>query len=251
MLVDLPDARDTAHPCRPTISCTADIVEPGRLEAEAGALVSHVDAGPARVLSFPFLLKQSFTRMLQLQVGSNGYTRVDALPETRYFDDVFVGPKLHLRDQDDSGPSLALSAQVAFPVSSAEGYTRHDDASLTGFASKDVGWVHLDWNVGALAWGLEGSPALQGFAALALSPTSSPAPLGGTVEVYYFSDAAPVAPHDGGVRICVQVTARPWLVFDVGTDTGFFPATREYSMFLGVTVIPVVFWRPEGAGAAR
>jgi hypothetical protein len=31
---ELPDARDTSRPCRPTISCTAEIVSPGTLEVE-------------------------------------------------------------------------------------------------------------------------------------------------------------------------------------------------------------------------
>ena len=64
MPVDLPDARDTAHPCRPTVSCTADFALPGRLEAEVGALYSSVVSGAAHVLTFPFLLKQTFTPLL-------------------------------------------------------------------------------------------------------------------------------------------------------------------------------------------
>jgi hypothetical protein len=238
------DASDQAHPCRPTVSCTADIVAPGRLEVEVGMLYANVAAGSARILSYPVLLKLTLTQLLQLQVGSNGYTLVHpATPPSRYLDNGSVGPKLHLRDQEGAWPSLAVSAQASLPTFAADGYARHDDAFVTAYASKDVAFVHADWNVGALAWGLESSPAWQGFTALALSP-ALPAPLGGAVEGYYFSDAGPLAPRDGGVRVAVSVTVRPWLVVDAGGDAGFFPATRSTSVFFGMTMIPVVIWRP-------
>src|SRR5262249_957127 len=144
----------------------------------------------------------------------------------------------------DVWPSLAFSAQASVPTFRASGYVQHTDAFLTAFASKDLAFVHADWNAGALVWGLDASPVVQAFTALALSP-SLPAPLGATVEAYYFSDAAPLAPRDGGVRAYVSLTARPWLVFDAGGDAGFFPATRAFRGFVGVTVIPVVFWRSD------
>jgi hypothetical protein len=115
MPVDLPDARDQAHPCRPTVSCTADIVAPGRVEAEAGVLYSSPASGAA-VLSFPILLKATLTPLVQLQVGSNGFTFVDATPAVRYFDNVVFGPKLHVHDQGEIWPSLAVSAQVSVPT---------------------------------------------------------------------------------------------------------------------------------------
>jgi hypothetical protein len=242
MPADLPDAQDVVHPCRPTISCTADIVAPGRLEVEVGALSSTATSGPVRTVSLPVLLKQTLAPWLQLQVGSNGYTHVEAAPSTRYFDNVFFGPKLHLHDQGDLWPSLALSAQVSLPTSTADGYTRADDVFVTAYASKDVGWLHADWNVGALLWRVEGSPSTQAFTALGLSPTL-PAPFGAELEGYYFSDAAPLAVRDGGVRAVMTVTARPWLVVDMGGDAGLFPATRAYSVFLGATFIPVALWR--------
>ncbi len=240
MFADWPDARDQAHPCRPTVSCTADIVAPGRREVEAGARYASVASGAAHVLSFPVLLKQTFTPLVQLQVGSNGYTIVDATPSVRYLDNVYFGPKLHLLDQGDAWPSLALSAQLSLPTFAAAGYTRADDVFVTGYASKDMGFMHVDWNVGALLWRVDTSTSTQGFTALALSP-ALPSPFGVAIEGYVFSDASPVAPRDAGVRLAGSVAARSWLVFDVGGDVGFFPATRAYSLFAGATVIPVAF----------
>ncbi len=248
MLIDLPDSRDDVHPCRPTISCTADIVAPGRFELEAGGLASSAANGGAHVVSVPFLLKQSFTHLLQLQVGSNGYTLVDSTPRVHYLDNVFFGPKLHLHDQGDLWPSLAFSAQVGLTAFAATGYARHDDAFFTGFASKDIGFLHADWNVGTLMWGLNATPDVQLFTALAISPILAP-PFGLAVEGYYFSNAPPFAPRDGGGRAYVGLTPRSWLTFDVGGDVGFFPSTRSFSLFVGVTMIPVVFWRPEEEGS--
>lgn len=175
-------------------------------------------------------------------------TLADASPPARYLDNVFVGPKLRLLDQGDLLPSLALSVQASVPTFRADGYARHYDAFVTGFASKDFAFLHADWNVGVLVWGFEASPAVQAFTALALSP-SLPAPFGAAVEGYYFSGALPLVPRDGGVRAYGSVTGRSWLVFDVGADMGFFPSTRALSVFFGASVVPVAFWRAGGAGS--
>jgi hypothetical protein len=244
--LDSPDARDTARPCRPTISCTADFAPPGALEVEAGALTSQPSRPGARVVSFPFQLKLTLSPLLQLQIGSNGYTVAQGRPSVRDLDNVIIGPKLHLSDQGSVLPSFAVSVEVGLPTFPASGTARHDDLFVTAYASKDLGWLHVDWNAGPQVWALDGATIAQGFTALALSPILPP-PVGVAIEGYVYSDAAPIAPHDGGVRGVVTVTARPWLVFDAGADAGFYPSTRAVSLFLGATVIPVVFWRPDAA----
>jgi hypothetical protein len=35
---------------------------------------------------------------------------------------------------------------------------------------------------------------------------------------------------------------RPWLVFDVGGDVGYFADARAYSSFVGMTIVPVRLW---------
>lgn len=238
--MDWPNATDQAHPCRPTVSCTADIVGPGRLEVEGGVQYSGNADGSSRAFAAPFLLKQSFTRFVQLQVGSNGYTFVPGAPSAKYLDNLIVGPKLHLHDQGDLWPSLAVSAQWSLPTFQEEGYPRQNDVFVTAYASKDVSFLHFDWNVGGLFWAVDETPASQVFTALAVSP-SLPSPFGVAFEGYYFSDAPPVAPHDGGVRIAGSLTPRPWLVMDIGGDMGFFPSTRAVTLFAGLTMIPMVF----------
>jgi hypothetical protein len=240
--VEAPDARDSVRPCRPTVSCTADFTSPGTLELEAGELYSEASGG-ARAASFPVLLKQTITPLVQIQVGSNGYTFLGPTPAAHYLDNVVFGPKLHLHDQGAVSPSLAASAQLSLPTFDADGYARSDDAFFTAFASKDIGSIHGDFNLGLDLGRLASTPSPQVFAALAFSRQLSPL-LSVALEGYVFSDATPVASRDGGLRAVIGFSARPWLVVDLGADGGFFWEARAFSSFLGLTVIPAVWWRP-------
>jgi hypothetical protein len=119
---------------------------------------------------------------------------------------------------------------------------------LTAYVTKDVGWVHADLNVGANAWRLDGAPLPQAWWALAVS-IDLPDPLGAMVEGYYFTDAAPIAPRDGGFLFAISHNPRPWLMFDFGGDVGWFPSTRAYSVFVGMSVVPALLWKSGAAEA--
>jgi hypothetical protein len=238
--LEAPNDSEAARPCRPTVSCTADIVAPGASELEVGAFYARL-AHQDRLWAYPVLLKQTFTPLLQLQVGSNGYTVIHGSPNVRHLDNVVLGPKLHFADQGSIMPSLALTTQVSLPVSEGG----HDAGLFIGHASKDFGPVHIDWNAGLDVWwgGSDGgAAAAQPFTALAASATPVP-PIGVALEGYAFANARPYSPRDGGVRTAITATPRPWLVFDFGGDLGWYPSTRDFSLFLGMTLVPVVFWR--------
>ena len=193
--------------------------------------------------SFPVLFKLTLARWLQVQVGSNGYTVDSGDAPARYFDNVVLGLKFHLADQSGARPSFAITAAASLPTPSGqEGYVRAYDAFFTGHASKDVGRVHGDLNVGTYLWRLEDHPLPQVFGALALS-TNLVDPFGVMVEGYVFSSAAPIATRDGGVLVAFTHSPRPWLTFDLGGDVGTFPATREYSVFVGMSIVPARLWR--------
>ncbi len=239
---DLPDDRDHVAPCRPTVSCTADLAAPGTFEVETGVQSSR-NAFSVTTLTTPFLLKQTLSKLLQIQVGGDGYTGVrGASPHADYFDNLLLGAKIHLHDQDRLTPSACVTALVGVPMFSAPGYVQRVNAFVTAHASKDFGPIHADLNAGLLEWAIDSSPVSQGLVALALS-ASLPPPFGAALEAYYFSDQAPVAPRDGGVRAVITTTPRPWLVFDMGGDVGFFPSTRAFSVFFGMSIVPVVLWR--------
>ncbi len=238
----LPEDGDHAAPCRPTVACTADLAPPGTFEVEAGFLYQHAGTG-ATQRSSPVLLKLTAAPWLQVQVGSNGYTVAEGDAPARFLDNVVLGLKLHLADQHEARPSFAISGSVSLPTwTGQDGYTRTYDAFFVGYASKDLGPIHADLNLGANLWRLDDHPLPQGFGALALS-TDLVAPFGVEAEASLFSSAAPVAERDGGVLVALTHTPRKWLVFDLGGAAGFFPATRAYSVFVGMTVVPAVLWR--------
>jgi hypothetical protein len=247
---DTPDARDKTLPCRPTIACTADFVPPGTVDVEAGALFRSLGRdgassrlGATRQWTFPFLAKLTLEPWVQLQVGSNGLTAATGLVPQGFFDDVVVGPKFHLADQTAWTPSMSLSAEVSIPTFPGQGYVRTYDALFTAYVTKDVGPVHADFNVAWNLWRVDAVPLSQGLVALALT-ANIPPPFGVMGEAYYFSAAPPLAPRDGGLLFAFSHSPRSWLVFDLGADIGWFPSTRAYSLFFGMSIIPVVLWRP-------
>jgi hypothetical protein len=234
-----PDDTLVAKPCRPTIACTADFVPPGALEIEAGYLYRRL-AGPANQHSIPYLIKLTVFERLQLQVDSNGPTFSDQVIPARYVDDLVLGLKVHLLDQERIAPSISISGALSIPLGAAPGYVRTFDALVTLYVTKDVGPVHADLNLGIDWWRL--SDVLpQGWAALALS-TNLPRGFGVMLEGYYFSDALPIAPRDAGLLGALSYSPVPWLVFDIGADVGLVTSTRAVSAFIGFTIAPVRLW---------
>jgi hypothetical protein len=251
---DPPDDSVTTLPCRPTIACTADLVQPGAFEIESGVLFRRLGtgSGSVRQWTYPFLLKLTLDRWIQLQAGSNGYTTAketkgtEAVPQ-QYFDDALLGAKVHLVDQTALVPSLSLSATASIPTFRGQaGYVRTYDALFTAYVTKDVARIHADFNAGVNVWRIgdraaNAGPLPQGFAALAIS-MNLPRPFGIMAEAYCFSDAAPIAPRDGGFLFALSHSPKPWLIFDFGGDVGWFPSSRAYSVFIGMTIVPVVLW---------
>lgn len=230
-------AHADALPCRPTIACTADIVPSGTFELEAGYLYRRL-AHDRNQSSLPFLLKLSLTDELQLQLGSNGPTFGTA---QSYFDDVIAGLKLRLVRQGPRMPAIAVSAEVSVPTAEAMGYLRTYDALLTAYVTKDLAWLHADWNAGLSVWRFDGTPLTQVWTALALSVPLGRG-FGAMLEGYVFSDASPVSPRDAGILSAVSYQPRKWLVIDAGPDIGLEHSTRVASAFVGVTIDPVALW---------
>jgi hypothetical protein len=230
-------------PCRPTIACTADFVPPGAFELEAGYQYRRL-AGNQRQSSFPFLAKLTLDRWVQAQVGSNGYTAVQGPTALHYFDNVSLGAKLHFFDQGRLMPSVSFSAAVSVPTVADPGYVRATDLLAIAYVTKDVGPIHADFNVGWNQFGGDSGALSQQWVALALS-ASLPAPFGVMVENYYFTDAAPLASRDGGALFAVSHAPRPWLTFDLGGDVGYFPGTRAFSAFFGMSIVPFLVWNEQ------
>ncbi len=235
-----PELTYSALPCRPTIACTADFVPPGVFEIELGYIYRRL-AGATNESAVPFLMKLTLAEWAQLQVGSNGPTFQGS---ASYFDDVTAGLKVRVHHQTAYVPALSLSAAISVPTAAAMGYTRTYDALFTSYITKDVGWLHADWNVGLNVWRIEGMPLRQAWTALALSVALGKG-FGAMVEGYVFSDASPIAPHDAGILSALSYQPRKWLVLDAGPDLGL-ESTRVVSAFVGVTFIAGELWAHDG-----
>ncbi len=238
--VDWLDPAHQALPCRPTIACTADFVPPGSAEIELGYLYRKLN-GATKQHSLPILAKLTLAEWVQLQFGGNGPIFVNGTIPTRYLDDIVAGFKFHLVDQSRRVPSLSWSVELSSPVSSAPGFIRSYDLFYTLYVTKDFRWLHADFNLGLNLWQLDGPTRTQPWAALALSVAL---PRGFTVmaESYYFVEAGPIAPQDGGLLLAVAYQPLAYLVFDAGGDIGWFPSQRAFSLFVGMTISPVDFW---------
>src|SRR5262249_22825006 len=140
-------------PCRPTITCTADLAPLGELELEVGYQLRRV-AGSFQH-GTPILLKLPIAPWIEAPLGSHRLTYLDA--DHRYFDDVVVGAKIHLVDQTDRAPSVAVTMSASVPIAAQRGFTESYDAFATVHASKDLGAFHIDANVGFDAWQLDTS----------------------------------------------------------------------------------------------
>jgi hypothetical protein len=237
-------------PCRPTISCSADIVPPGAAEVEAGYAARRVAEG-GYVQTEPLLLKLTLLRWLQLQAGTNALVdSVGAVPRRLdYVDDFSIGAKLHLIDQTPVSPSFSVSASVAVPsFDRDEAFPVAYDASFWAYASKDFGAagspgsLHVDLNGGfdAVQFDLPGR-RYRPFGALALTE-SLPWRLSLMAEAYAFGDGGPVAPRDAGVLGALGYSPEPSVMFDAGGDVSAFPGTRTFTLFAGVTFVPARFW---------
>ncbi|NVB79589.1 MAG: hypothetical protein HOV81_14425 [Kofleriaceae bacterium] len=222
-------------PCRPTIACTAEIVPGGTVELEVGWAQRRASESPTN--SALALAKVSLTDHVQLQLGTNNVVSsqggaMDTL------DGVFVGPKIVLVDQTDRAPAIAVSALVSTPTRDGDAAViRTTDLNLWAYASKDLPWMHADFNVGFDVLSVDDHPALQELVALSLSRDVGHG-VGAMLEGYAFWNGGPYAEHDAGVLSGLTYAITPRVMFDGGFDVSLYRDSRNVTLFAGVTFVP-------------
>jgi hypothetical protein len=242
-LAGAPEERHRVLPCRPTVSCTADLVPPGSLEVEAGYSARRAPPG-GFVHAEPLLLKLSVLTWFQLQLGMNGevFTTGEVARSQRYLDDISFGSKVKFVDQSSGWPSIAASAAVQIPSWDRPRNLPYAlDASFWLYASKDDGPFHVDLNGGFNVWQFDVAPDSQAFVTLATSLAVTRR-WGVLLEVYEMGDGGVVAPRDAGVLSGITFAPVPWLMFDAGGDYGLVRTTRAFTMFAGLTTVVWDFW---------
>jgi hypothetical protein len=192
----------------------------------------------------PLLLKLTVVERVQLQLGTNGAILSQQYANSRYVDDaVFLGKWVAV-EQTPRAPAVAISGAVSAPVwAHADGFQRTWDAFFTLYVTKDIGWLHADFNAGVNLWRVD-DPLPQGFATLAVS-RDLPWHFGVMAECYGFSDALPISPPDAGFLAALSFTPVPFLVIDAGADVGFIRSTRSYNVFAGMTIALPRLWGPK------
>jgi hypothetical protein len=232
LLEGLPSDDTRALPCRPTIACTADLVAPGIVEVEAGVQWRRSPA--ETVFSTPMLLKLTLAEWGQLQIGTGGL-----LYRSSYsFDAVTAGLKLHLQEQTDGLPSVSVSFAAAVPTAQpAQGSA----ALLATYLTKDLGWLHVDFNLGLNVFRPERDGRAQAWSALALS-VALPHGWSPMVELYGFTDASPLVARDAGLLVAIAWQPMHWLVIDVGADVALLQQTRTLNAFVGFTATVFDLW---------
>lgn len=226
-------------PCRPTIACTADLVPAGSFELEAGAFVRTAPGAPA-AYSAPFLAKLSLTDWMQLQLGSAGPTWSDG---QLVMDVAVVIAKVRLLPQGAWTPSLSLSLGGVFGVTpGSQTYQPVEGVQAALYASRDIGRLHVDVNVGYNVMTVAGTDFEHGYWG-ALSTSVAWSSVFGTFhELYYFSPQVAGGARDGGFLFGVTLSPSPSVMFDLGGDVALFQSTRTANAFVGVTFVTERLW---------
>jgi len=234
----------TAVPNRPTVSTTAQPVQPGVLETEWG-----VDAANSH---------QDINALLKLGVSSNFELRFANNPLTadsgeHGLGDTSLGFKYRFSQDEGMVPSLAFIYMSKAPTAADHLGSGEIDHSFAVLASKDLGKHHLDFNCIANLLGKSSGGFIHNYLnAFAWSHPvrgkwSATAELSGTTSL----DRA--TPGSAQFIASAIYAMRPRLVFDcgmMGRITGDIP----HAMFIvGVTYSIVKFYHrnPQPAAASR
>ena len=222
--------------CRPTIACLADLATPGLFEVEMG-YGGRMSQG-AFANSGQLLLKYTSTRGLQVQIGTNNVFLVGDGITPRSFDGVMPGLKWQINGQGKLLPSNALSAHVMFPTHGLDGASQRSiDLQVWWYLSKDIAFLHADFNLMLSVYDLAHTPIPQGLSTLALGFSLGHG-FGFFTELYSTWGNAQAVALDGGSLNGFSWQPIDEVMFDIGGDIGLYQGTRSFSVFAGVSFTP-------------
>lgn len=234
----------TAVPNRPTVSTTAQPVQPGVLETEWGvdAASSHQDINA--------LWKFGVTSNFELRFANNPLT---ADSGEGGFGDTSLGFKYRFTKDEWRVPSLAFIYMIKAPTAADQLGSGQIDHAFAFVASKDLGKHHFDFNLIANLLGRSSG----GFDRNYLNALAWSHPVhgkwGATAEVSGVTSPNSAIPGSAQFIASATYTARSRLVFDcgmMGRITGDIP----HAMFVaGVTYSIANFYHrhPGTRGLAR
>jgi len=232
----------TAVPNRPTVSTTAQPVQPGVLETEWGvdAASSHRDING--------LLKFGVSQNFELRFSNNPFT---ADSGTHGVGDSGIGFKYRLTQDSGMEPSVALIYMAKIPTAGDVLGSGQVDHAFSWLLSKDLGKHHLDYNFVA---SLLGRPN-GGFDRSYLDALAWSHPLrgkwGATAELSGASSPNAFTPGSAQFIASGTYTPRPRLVLDfgmMGRITGKIPHAM---LVAGFTYSITDFYRRRGEPSVK
>lgn len=215
----------TAVPNRPTVSTTAQPVQPGVIETEWGvdAAASHQDINA--------LLKLGVSKNLELRFTNNPVT---ADSGTHGVGDTALGFKYRLTQDSGHEPSVSLMYMAKVPTAGDVLGSGEVDHSFTLLVSKDLGKHHFDYNLVASLLGQPG-----GFDRSYLNALAWSHPVRGrwsaNAELSGASSPNSAIPANAQFLAAAVYTAKSRLVFDVGMSARITGNIPRATFIAGVT----------------
>ena len=223
---------------RPGFSNTWEVVEPGRVELNAGAQFGRVEE--AEILSVgQVLVRAGLTERLELRVGLNSYVDLSAPgAEVEGVEDPSLGVKVKLLDGagevGGGRPEAALILQTTLPAGSDElGATEPQPASILVLAWDPSPRVHLDTNHGLTYVDAGAERFAEAFASYGLALA-----VAGDLGLYL--EAAAFEPLEGGAGgrsflfAALTYLTSPRMQLDLGVGRGLNRADPDHFVSAGV-----------------
>ncbi len=225
----------TVVPCRPTVTCTAELAAPAS-STSSSAISCGGCREEQRRRHHAVSLKLPLAHWIEVQLGGNGYT---IAPSAHYFDDIVAGVKLHVADQTTRAPSLAVTASVGVPTVAQLGYT--DVRSLADRARQQRHpscSPRFQCRARRVA---TRRPAQLPAVDRARTIAGAHAETRGRDPESARASASPVAARDASTLAAIELTARAWLVIDAALEaTGW--GQRSVSALAGLSITPTRLW---------
>jgi hypothetical protein len=229
----------TAVPNRPTASTTAETVDRGVFEIEAGG---EIASGHQSVNG---LLKLGARRGLELWLAGNPFERnrvivapppmPGLLPTERYeagIGDTSVGFKLKAVSQEGAVPSLGVLYLANLPTAEGEGEVDH---SFVLLVSKDYGKHHLDLNQGLT---LVGRPVVSGFEVSSFTALTWSYPVTDRVGIAAELSGETATDYDDATLAtlaAITYAVKPRLVLDAAVSFGLRGDLPDATVMAGLT----------------
>jgi len=225
-------------PSRPTVSNSTDTTQCGVVELEYGWERQWVSPG-VHQNDLSGGLRLGLTPNLDFHWASADFlSMVDPTGARSGFGDTWLGLKYRFLRQTDHAPSLGVFYVAKVPSADDKNGmgTGRVDHAISFLASKDIGRVHIDFNVTQLLAGCQATDGFDHNTGLALS-SSIPLTkrLGLVTEGYGYTSLNRDKPAFASTTVGFTYQVQRRLILDSGIDIGVTSDAPQTRVFAGIT----------------